>query len=66
VFLGNGFIINEILFSYFIFLYKTVISDRDVTSLVVLGIIRIAVCVGEVHLVLQIVVHNKIIFACGL
>ena len=29
-FLGNGFIINEILFSYFILLFKLVIFDRDV------------------------------------
>jgi len=29
--LGNGFIINEILFSYFILLFKLVISGRDVT-----------------------------------
>jgi len=31
-FLGNGFIINEILFSYFILLFKPVISRRDVTQ----------------------------------
>jgi len=30
-FLGNGFIINVILFSYFILLFKLVISGRDVT-----------------------------------
>jgi len=29
--LGNGFIINVILFSYFILLFKPVISGRDVT-----------------------------------
>jgi len=29
--LGNEFIINEILFSYFILLFKPVISGRDVT-----------------------------------
>jgi len=32
VFLGNGFIINVILFSYFILYFKPVISDRDVTN----------------------------------
>jgi len=31
-FLGNGFIINVFLFSYFILLFKPVISCRDVTS----------------------------------
>jgi len=31
MFLGNGFEINVILFSYFILLFKPVISSRDVT-----------------------------------
>jgi len=30
-FLGNEFIINEFLFSYFILLFKPVISWRDIT-----------------------------------
>jgi len=30
--LGNGFIINETLFSYFILLFKHVISGKDVTE----------------------------------
>jgi len=30
--LGNGFIINEFLFSYFILLFKLVISGRDITE----------------------------------
>ena len=31
-FLGNEFIINEILFSYFILLFKPVVSGQDVTK----------------------------------
>jgi len=32
VFLGNGFTINEILISYFILLFKSVIFGMDVTK----------------------------------
>ena len=35
-FLENEFIINEFLFSYFILLFKPVISLRDVTNIMVL------------------------------
>jgi len=42
-FLGNGFIINKFLFSYFILLFKPVISSRDVTHDVV-ECILLAIC----------------------
>ena len=50
--LGNEFIINEILFSYFILLFKFVISGQDVTNILSLEAVagnNLAIPLVELH-----------------